>query len=44
VDAHSLPPPSDETADEAPHPSIGDIISSILGFAPRPTESMSDEP
>jgi alpha-beta hydrolase superfamily lysophospholipase len=44
VDAHSLPPPSDETADEAPHPSIGDIISSILGFAPGPSESMSDEP
>jgi hypothetical protein len=44
TDARSLPPPSDEAADEAPHPSIRDIISSILGFAPRPSESMSDEP
>ena len=44
VDAHSLPPPGDETADEAPHSSIRDIISSILNFAPRPSESMSDEP
>ena len=44
TDAHSLPPPSDETADEAPRSSIRDIISSILGFAPHPTDSMSDEP
>ena len=44
TDAHSLPPLSDETADEAPHSSIRDIISSILDFAPRPSESMSDEP
>jgi alpha-beta hydrolase superfamily lysophospholipase len=44
ADAHSLPPPSDETDSEAPRSSIRDIISSILGFAPRPSESMSDEP
>jgi hypothetical protein len=39
-----LPPPGDETADEVPHASIRDIISAILGFAPAPSESMSDEP
>jgi hypothetical protein len=44
VDAHSLPPPGDETADEAPRSSIRDIISAILGFAPPPSDSMSDEP
>jgi alpha-beta hydrolase superfamily lysophospholipase len=44
ADAHSLPPPGDETADEAPRASIRDIISSILNFAPAPSESMSDEP
>jgi alpha-beta hydrolase superfamily lysophospholipase len=44
ADAHSLPPPSDETDNEAPRSSIRDIISSILNFAPRPTESTSDEP
>ena len=44
ADAHSLPPPSNETDNEVPHPSIREIISSILGFAPRPSESTSDEP
>jgi hypothetical protein len=44
TDAHSLPPPGDDTADEAPRSSIGDIIFSILNFAPRPSESTSDEP
>jgi hypothetical protein len=44
ADAHSLPPPSDETDNEAPRSSIRDIISSILGFAPRPSESTADEP
>ena len=44
ADAHSLPPPGDETDNEAPRSSIRDIISSILNFAPRPSESTSDEP
>jgi hypothetical protein len=44
ADAHSLPPPSDDTDNAAPRSSVRDIISSIFGFAPRPSESMSDEP
>ena len=44
ADAHSLPPPSDETDNETPRSSIHDIITSILGFAPHPSDSMSDEP
>src|SRR5580700_7494827 len=44
ADAHSLPPPGDETDSEAPRSSIREIISAILGFAPRPSDSMSDEP
>jgi hypothetical protein len=44
TDAHSLPPPSDETDNEAPRSSIREIISSIFGFAPHPSDSMSDEP
>jgi hypothetical protein len=44
ADAHSLPPPSDETHSETPRSSIRGIISSILGFAPHPSDSMSDEP
>jgi hypothetical protein len=44
ADARSLPPSSDETDNEAPRSSIREIISAILNFAPRPTESTSDEP
>ena len=44
ADAHSLPQSSDETDNEAPRSSVSDIISSILGFAPRPSESTADEP
>src|SRR3984885_7906141 len=44
ADTHTLPPPGDETDNENPRSSISNIISSILGFAPHPSDSMSDEP
>ena len=44
TDATSLPPPGDETDNETQRSSIREIISAILGFAPPPSDSMSDEP